>query len=58
MSPIEIARIQLDAAKAERQKIAANLRLLTAKGKEQGATDAAVKILNQLAASIERGDFS
>lgn len=55
MTPYEIAMIQLDAAKAERQGIARNLRLALI-GKDPN--NQAMKIWLEMAQAIEDGVFS
>ncbi|ARU40178.1 hypothetical protein CCB80_03110 [Armatimonadetes bacterium Uphvl-Ar1] len=62
MTPASIAEIQLLAERAERSKIAANIRLLAVQGREDarksGRDERSTAILDQLADMIERGDFS
>jgi len=66
MTPLEIAQIQCDAQKAERQRIASNIRLIAAQEEEllnrrdsfTGSQNKAKSILRNFADMIERGEFS
>ena len=66
MTPLEIAQIQHDAEKAERQRIASNIRLMAAQEEQilnqrhslTSSQNKAKSILRTFADMIERGEFS
>lgn len=62
MNAASVAEIQLLAERAERSKIAKNLRLLAIQGREDarraGRDERATAIFDHIADMIERGEFS
>lgn len=59
MTPLEIAQIQHDAEKREREKIASSLRLIALMmGGSRGLNLAVADVIKQLAAHIEKGELS
>lgn len=58
MTPGIIAEIQVLAERAERLRIAKNIRLLAIEGRASGKSENATAVLDHLADMIERGEFS